>query len=258
MEQLDAIVATLALTMGVGWASGINLYATLFMLGWMASTGNIDLPPGLMVLANPMVMAAAGFMYMVEFFADKVPGVDTGWDTLHTFIRIPAGAALAAGAVGDLNIGVEVAAAIVGGGLSASSHAAKAGSRVLINASPEPFTNWGASITEDVAVIGGIWAALHHPWWFLAALVVFLLFLAWLLPKVIRGVARVFGFLARLIRGAPPEHTYAATGTSSAAAGSASHAAASDSPQTVIALPADSTEQQADTDKPAGRNPPLG
>jgi len=161
------------------------------------------LPPDLEVLANPLVIAAAGFMYAVEFFADKIPGVDTGWDTLHTFIRIPAGAALAAGAVGDVNIAVELAAAIVGGGLAAGSHAAKAGSRVMINTSPEPFSNWFASVGEDVAVIAGIWAALHQPYMFLAALLLFILLLIWLLPKIIRGVARVFGFLARLFRAEP-------------------------------------------------------
>lgn len=197
MEQLDAVIATIALTMGVGWASGINLYATLAMLGLMANTGNIDLPPDLQVLANPLVIGAAGFMYAVEFFADKTPGVDTVWDSLHTFIRIPAGAALAAGAVGDLNVGVEVAAAIVGGGLAATTHAAKAGSRVLINTSPEPFTNWTASFAEDLAVIGGIWTALYHPFIFLGLLVLFIVLMIWLLPKIWRGLKKVFSVLGR-------------------------------------------------------------
>lgn len=205
MDQLDSVIGIIALTMGVGWASGINLYATLLMLGFMANTGNIVLPPDLEVLANPMVIAAAGLMYAVEFFADKVPGVDTGWDTIHTFIRIPAGAALAAGAVGDMNIAVEVAAAIVGGGLAAGSHAAKAGSRVMINTSPEPVSNWFASIGEDIVVITGIWAAMQHPYTFLVLLVVFILLLIWLLPKVWRGVRRVFGFLAGLFGGKPSE-----------------------------------------------------
>ncbi|MCK4842415.1 MAG: DUF4126 domain-containing protein, partial [Methylococcales bacterium] len=101
MEALDQISTTLALTMGLAWASGINLYATLFTLGYLANTGNMDLPSDLEIIANPLVMGAAGFMYCVEFFADKIPGVDTGWDALHTFIRIPAGAMLAAGAIGD-------------------------------------------------------------------------------------------------------------------------------------------------------------
>jgi len=198
MDQLAEISSLLALSMGVAWASGINLYAAVFMLGWMANTGNIALPPDLLILADPMVMIAAGFMYCVEFFADKVPGVDTGWDGLHTFIRIPAGAILAAGAVGDIGAGAELAAALVGGSIAAGSHAFKAGSRVLINTSPEPVTNWTASVAEDLAVIGGLWTALNHPLWFLLGLVLFLLLLVWLLPKLWRGIKRVFGFLARL------------------------------------------------------------
>ncbi len=203
MEQLDSVITTIALTMGVGWASGINLYATLLMLGFMANSGNMVLPPGLEVLANPLVIAAAGLMYAVEFVADKVPGVDTGWDTLHTFVRIPAGAALAASAVGDVSVAVEVAAAIVGGGLAAGSHAAKAGSRVMINTSPEPFSNWFVSLGEDVAVVAGVWAALNQPYLFLAALLLFILLLIWLLPKLARGIARVFGFLLRLCKSEP-------------------------------------------------------
>jgi hypothetical protein len=115
MEALDQISMTLALSMGLAWASGLNLYATLFTLGYLANTGNIDLPQNLQIVADPMVMGAAGIMYLVEFFADKVPGIDTGWDALHTFVRIPAGAMLAAGAIGDLNPAVEITAAILGG-----------------------------------------------------------------------------------------------------------------------------------------------
>lgn len=192
------IVTTIALTMGVAWASGINLYAALFMLGYMGSTGNIDLPTDLEILTHPGVMAAAGFMYFVEFFADKTPGVDTAWDTLHTFIRIPAGAMLAAAAVGDVSPAAELIAFILGGGLAAGTHFTKAGSRVLINASPEPFSNWTASIAEDAMVIGGLWVALQHPWIFLALLVVFILVMAWLLPKLWRGIKRMGCRIARL------------------------------------------------------------
>jgi len=198
MDALDQIATTLALTMGLAWASGINLYATLFTLGYLANTGNIDLPPDLQIVANPLVMAAAGFMYCIEFFADKTPGVDTGWDAIHTFIRIPAGAMLAAGAVGDLNPAVELAAAIVGGGLAAGSHAAKAGSRVLINASPEPFSNWIASVSEDVVVITGIWACINHPILFLIALAGFIVLMIWLLPRIWAGVKKVFGVVGKL------------------------------------------------------------
>ena len=135
----------IALSMGMAWASGVNLYATLGVLGIMGATGNMDLPPDLAILTSPMVIVAACAMYVIEFFADKIPGVDTIWDTLHTFIRIPAGAMLAAGALGDVGPAAEMTALILGGGMAGVSHGVKAGSRVLINASPEPFTNWAAS-----------------------------------------------------------------------------------------------------------------
>ncbi len=198
MEALDQISTTLALTMGLAWASGINLYATLFTLGYLANTGNIELPPDLHIVANPMVMGAAGLMYCVEFFADKIPGIDTGWDSIHTFVRIPAGAMLAASSIGDINPAVEVAAAILGGGLAATTHATKAGTRVLINTSPEPFTNWTASVGEDIAVIGGVWACLNHPFLFLIALVAFICLMIWLLPKIWQGIKKVFRFIINL------------------------------------------------------------
>lgn len=198
MDELNSISQTLALSMGVAWGSGINLYATLLMLGYLAHTGNIDLPPDLMIVADPLVMTAAGLMYAVEFFADKIPGVDTGWDTLHTFVRIPAGALLAAGAIGDIGPAAEIAAALVGGSLAAATHATKAGSRVLINTSPEPFSNWTASIAEDIAVFVGIWASIQHPTFFVVGIVLFILLMVWMLPKLWRGIKRVFRFLGRM------------------------------------------------------------
>jgi Domain of unknown function (DUF4126) len=200
MEALDQITATLAVTMGLAWASGINLYATLLTLGFLANSGNIDLPPDLQIVANPLVMGAAGIMYFIEFFVDKTPGMDTGWDTIHTFIRIPAGAMLAAGAVGDLNPAVEIAAALLGGGLAAGTHATKAGTRVLINTSPEPFSNWIASIGEDVAVVAGVWASINHPVFFLIALALFVVLMIWLLPRIWVGVKKVFRFLVGWLR----------------------------------------------------------
>lgn len=188
---MDA-VSVIALSMGAAWASGINLYATLFMLGYMSTTGNINLPAELEVLNNPMVMSAAGFMYCVEFFADKIPGVDSGWDTIHTFIRIPAGAMLASSAVGDVTPAVELTAALLGGALATGSHTTKAGTRLLINTSPEPVTNWTASISEDLLVIGGLWAALNHPVLFIIALVIFVIVMIWLLPRLWRLIKRIF------------------------------------------------------------------
>jgi hypothetical protein len=197
------VIDTVALSLGAAWASGINLYAALFMLGFMHSGGYLVLPPDLQVLADPLVLAAAGFMYCVEFFADKTPGVDSLWDGLHTFIRIPAGALLAAGAVAEIGPAAEIAGLLIGGSLAAGAHTLKAGGRVLINTSPEPFTNWGASLGEDVLVIGGLWTALNHPWLFLGALLLFIVLLAWLLPRLLRAIGTLFYRLRRWLRGEP-------------------------------------------------------
>jgi len=198
MEPVSHITHIIALTMGAAWAAGINLYAAIATLGILGATGNMTLPPNLQVLADPLVIASACLMYAVEFFADKTPGVDTGWDTIHTFIRIPAGALLAAGAVGEINPAVTLAAALLGGTLAAGSHGLKAGSRLLINTSPEPFSNWTASIAEDILVIGGIWTAVHYPWLFLFLLVLFILLVIWMLPKIWRGIRLLAGKLKQL------------------------------------------------------------
>jgi hypothetical protein len=193
----------IALSMGAAWASGVNLYATIAMLGWMGATGNIDLPPELELVENPIVIFVASAMYVVEFIADKIPGVDSTWDTIHTFIRIPAGAALAAGAVGDVNEAVQFAAMLAGGGMAATTHATKAGARLMINTSPEPFTNWGASLAEDVAAITLLWTALNHPWIAVGVLVVFILLMIWLLPKLWRLIKALFARIGRLFSGKP-------------------------------------------------------
>lgn len=189
------IVQPIALALGASWASGINLYAAILTLGVLGITGNIVLPPDLAILASPLVIGAAGLMYAVEFFADKIPGVDSLWDTIHTFIRIPAGAVLAAGAVGQMGTGVELAAALVGGTLAASTHATKAGTRAVVNTSPEPFSNWFLSIGEDIMVFAGMWAAVKHPVIFLALLALFIVLMAWLLPKIWRGIRQAFRWL---------------------------------------------------------------
>ena len=198
MEEYQQIAAMISLSMGAAWASGINLYAALVMIGLMGATGNMVLPEQLQILTDPLVIGAAGFMYMVEFVADKLPGVDTGWDSLHTFIRIPAGALLAAGAVGEVAPAMELAAAVIGAGVATTSHVTKAGSRVLINTSPEPFSNWIASIGEDLLVLAGLWTAINNPWWFLGLLAIFLLLAVWFIPKLWRGIKTVFQSLGRL------------------------------------------------------------
>ena len=198
MDAYQQVIATIALTMGASWASGINLYATIATLGILGATGNVTLPEQLLVLQSPLVIGSAGLMYLVEFFADKTPGVDTGWDTIHTFIRIPAGVILAAGVVGNVSPALVVTAGILGGAVSATSHLVKAGSRVLINASPEPFTNWTASFIEDIAVIGGLYTALHYPLLFLILFAVFIGVAIWLLPKIWRAVKFLFAKLRSL------------------------------------------------------------
>jgi hypothetical protein len=203
------LLSTVALAAGAAWASGINLYATLLVFGILGASGSLVLPPDLQILTHPLVMTAAGFMYCVEFFADKTPGVDSAWDALHTFIRIPAGAVLAAAAVGELDPAIALAAFILGGGLATGTHALKAGTRVLINTSPEPVSNWTASIVEDIAVLGGLWAALHHPWWFLTGLLVFVLMLGWLLPKLWHAIRKLAAGVRRFLRGTPPAGTAA-------------------------------------------------
>jgi len=201
MEEYNHIITIISMSMGVAWASGINLYATILMLGIMGATGNMNLPPELQVLSDPMVIGAAGFMYCVEFFADKVPGVDTGWDAMHTFVRVPAGAILAAGMIGDMSSAAGISAGILGGGMALGTHSIKAGSRVLINTSPEPVTNWTASIFEDIAVIAGLWTALNHPTLFVVFLILFIILMIWLLPKLWRGIKQVFAALGRFFSG---------------------------------------------------------
>jgi len=185
------LAGLLALAAGLGWASGLRLYTTLFVIGLAGRLGWIVLPPGLHLLEHPWVLGAAGLMLMVEFFADKIPLLDSVWDTVHTFIRIPAGAALAALVFGGQGVEWQTAMALLGGTLAAGTHFTKAGTRAIINASPEPFTNIAASFGEDVAVLTGLWLMFAHPWLMLALLLVLAVVTVWLLPKLWRGVAGV-------------------------------------------------------------------
>ncbi|HEY8241858.1 MAG TPA: DUF4126 domain-containing protein [Casimicrobiaceae bacterium] len=187
-----------ALAAALGFASGIRLYAVLFIVGGLGYLGWIPLPGNLGVLTHPYVLVASGFMFAVEFFADKIPGVDSVWDAVQTFVRIPAGAALAASVFGDASAAATFAAAILGGTLAAGSHLTKAGSRVAINTSPEPFSNWAASFGEDLAVGVVLWLAWSYPLVALAVLVVAVLFMLWLLPRVFRLIRRFLDRLAAM------------------------------------------------------------
>ena len=186
------VLETVAIASLMAWASGLRLYLVVFAVGLAGHLGYIDLPAGLKVLQHPWVIGAAGVMLLMEFVVDKVPAIDSAWDTLHTFIRIPAGALLAAGATGDTLTALTVAAGLLGGTITAGTHFTKAGGRALINTSPEPFSNWTASVTEDALVLSGIWFAFTYPIGFLAGLLVLIGLMIWLLPKLWRGVSELF------------------------------------------------------------------
>lgn len=194
---------TLGLAMGSAWMSGINLYATVAALGIAGRAEMIHLPPGLEVLMDPLVIAVACVMYVVEFFADKVPYVDSGWDVLHTFIRVPAGAILAARALGPANPALELAAILAGGSVALAAHGTKATLRLAINASPEPFSNWAASIGEDLSVLAGLWLIFHHPIVMLLLIAAFIALAAWLIPKMFRLARRGFQALKARLGGRP-------------------------------------------------------
>ncbi|MEQ1775732.1 MAG: DUF4126 domain-containing protein [Burkholderiales bacterium] len=195
-------IAPLATAAGLGWASGIRLYAVVFFLGLLQFFGIYTLPADLQTLANPWVMGASGFMFLVEFLADKIPGFDSVWDAAHTFIRIPAGALLAAAAVAGGDASMGIAAGILGGAVAAGSHIAKASTRALINTSPEPLSNWTASFSEDALSIGAVWMALVFPLLMLVFLVIFFALAIWLLPKIWRGLKRVLSSI-RQMTGSP-------------------------------------------------------
>lgn len=165
----------IAIAAALAWGAGLRAYAVIFAVGLAGALGYVELPGHLEVLQQPIVLGASGLMTVVELFADKLPWLDSLWDAVHSFIRIPAGAALAGAVFGDSGLGVAAAAAILGGTLSAVVHATKAGTRAAINTSPEPFSNWAASLTEDAAVPLGLWLALANPLAFLVLLGAFLL-----------------------------------------------------------------------------------
>jgi hypothetical protein len=189
------LISNLALAGGLSWASGLRLYITVFAVGMMNKFGYIHLPTTLDILSNPIVIAVAGLLSVIEFLADKIPYVDTAWDSIQTFIRIPAGALLAMGAINTSDPAIATIAALLGGSLAGATHAAKAGSRALINTSPEPVTNIAASFGEESALITGGWLVFAHPAVFIGLLAGFVVLLLWLLPKVWRGVRMVLGKL---------------------------------------------------------------
>jgi hypothetical protein len=193
--------STLSLALGSAWTSGINLYATVTVLGLLQKFGAAKLPGGLDVLDNWWIIGVAGGLYLVEFFADKIPYVDSVWDVIHTFIRVPAGAVVAYAATNQLDPSVYVPAALLGGGLAFSSHGTKAALRVGANLSPEPVSNWALSFIEDGVAIGGAVLAVFAPMVIATILIIFVLFFIWFFPKVFRAIKRLLRAVAAFFRG---------------------------------------------------------
>ena len=196
MEALAQHLPELALAGALSWGAGLRLYLVVMALGLAGHFGWLPLPEHLNLVASPLVIGAAGFMAALEMFADKLPWLDSVWDGLQTFVRIPAGAALAAGVFGDSGAGVALAAALLGGSVTAATHFSKAGARAAANTSPEPFSNLALSLGEDALVLGGGWLAVQYPAVFLALLAIFLVTAVLLIRWVIRGARRLFGSAA--------------------------------------------------------------
>lgn len=196
------MVETAALAAGLSWASGMRLYGAVLMAGLLARAGLLELPASLQVLQSPWVIGVAATLAAAEFVADKVPVFDSLWDAVHTFIRVPAGAVLAAAAFGQMDAQWVVVAGLLGGTLAGTAHAVKAGSRALLNASPEPFSNWAASAFEDIVAPLGLLLAVFLPVLFLVLVVSFVLLALWLLPRLWRGLRLVARRLREGLRGA--------------------------------------------------------
>jgi hypothetical protein len=183
------ITSLLAIAAALGWASGLRLYVVVFLTGLAGYLDWVGLPSGLQVLQSPVLLAASGLMLFIEFFADKIPGLDTLWDMVHTVVRIPAGAALAAAVFGADQSSWALAAALMGGTLAATSHVAKATTRAAINTSPEPFSNIAMSLAGDSMVPASLWLSWEHPsffWATLAVVVLLMLALTWFLARFLR------------------------------------------------------------------------
>jgi len=184
--------STLSLALGTAWTSGINLYATVAVLGLLQRFGATELPGGLNVLDNWWIIGIAVFFYLVEFFADKIPYVDSVWDVVHTFIRVPAGAVVAYAATNQMDAGVATIATLLGGGLAFSSHGTKAALRAGANLSPEPVSNWVLSIVEDIIAFVGAILAVFAPVLIAIVLGIFVIFFVWFAPKIFRTMRKLF------------------------------------------------------------------
>ena len=189
-------LSTLGVAMGSAWLSGISLYATAATLGLLQRFGLVHLPGELAVLGNGWVIGVAAGMYVVEFIADKIPAVDSVWDAIHTFIRVPAGAVMASAAFSHADPAVRIIALLVGGGVALSSHGTKAAVRATANLSPEPFSNIALSLAEDAVAVGSSFLIAWFPLIMLGIVVLFLVVFFWLTPKIVRALKRRFGATA--------------------------------------------------------------
>ena len=193
--------STLSLALGSAWTSGINLYATVTVLGLLQKFGATKLPGGLDVLDNWWIIGVAGGLYLVEFFADKIPYLDNVWDVIHTFIRVPAGAVVAYAATNQMDPSIYIPAALLGGGLAFGSHGTKAALRVGANLSPEPVSNWILSLVEDFIAFAGTLLAVFAPFIIASILVIFVIFFVWFVPKVFRAMRRMFKAIGSFFKG---------------------------------------------------------
>ena len=199
------LIQNLALAGGLSWASGLRLYLTVFAVGLLAKFGYIHLPASLDILSNPIVLSVAGVLCVVEFLADKIPYVDSAWDSIQTFIRIPAGALLAMGAINSNDPVIATVTDLLGGSLAGATHATKAGSRALINTSPEPVSNVAASFSEEGMLVTGGWLVFAHPAVFIGLLCGFIVLMFWMLPKLWRSIKSVLGHIGKVSKAQWPQ-----------------------------------------------------
>ncbi|MCI0660048.1 MAG: DUF4126 domain-containing protein [Acidobacteria bacterium] len=193
-------ITTLGTAMGSAWLSGINLYATVVTLGLLERYNLVKLPGSLNMLGEWWVIALAGTFYLIEFVADKIPAVDSAWDAIHTFIRVPAGAILAASAFAEFDPAVKLIAMIAGGGIALSSHGTKAATRLAANTSPEPFSNMALSLSEDLFTFGSAIMLAFFPLIILIFVLIFALAVIWFSPKIIRALHSLLMRLRGLFR----------------------------------------------------------
>ncbi len=191
MENLNSPAIVFAIGITLAWLSGVRVYLTVFGIGIAGLMGWMELPEHLRVVQSPWVLGVSGALCLIEFFTDKMPGVDSIWDLISTLVRVPAGAFLGGMALPTDSGGASIAGMALGGSIALGSHALKSGTRALINASPEPVSNWTASLTEDGLALTALWLLIAHPFWALGLLVVATAAFVWVLVLLLRLFRRL-------------------------------------------------------------------